>query len=411
MNENINKVDLLFISTWFIFPILKLNQLSYLMIIGVLYFLYKLISKKITLDKFVLKTVLKLTIWILPILLSVLWTTYPNSQFNLVDIPFAIPVILIVILSTYKRISIKQFSLLIKWHTIFVLIYILLYYNHILVSLNYFLHSNLSFFKFKDSWEVISSLPIDKVRLYFRWNPNQFHLIYHKNYISQIFIFNLLSFILIGESIKIKSLTKFAIFGLIIFYGLCIYYLNSVFSIIIYISIIVIYLFTKLKRFKWPFFIAISIIISIFYLKNNSVLNNIYNNNIKNRIEIYEGVLKISKNDLIFGSGIGSVQPKLNDYYKSAGLKNALRDNLNTHNYYLHLILATGITGLIVFLYSCFFGFNLFLIQKFYIPLLYLLQLFILLFIENYFARIHGQYTYGFVMAFWILLLRSRSKI
>lgn len=111
-----------------------------------------------------------------------------------------------------------------------------------------------------------------------------------------------------------------------------------------------------------------------------------------NRLEVAKCSKEIVIKNLFFGVGIGDVQKKLNNCYEEKLLKET--NNLNTHNYYMHILISSGILGLLFFAYSFL---NLIKISfsgsKDFFIILFII-LFSLIF-ENLFVRMWGCISYG----------------
>jgi O-antigen ligase len=86
------------------------------------------------------------------------------------------------------------------------------------------------------------------------------------------------------------------------------------------------------------------------------VLNEISNGSLKQkaiqdgRVIIWRSALRISRNNLILGVGIGDVRTELMKEYQRIGDKDLIENNYNVHNQFLEVLLENGIIGLMFFL-------------------------------------------------------------
>lgn len=73
------------------------------------------------------------------------------------------------------------------------------------------------------------------------------------------------------------------------------------------------------------------------------------------RVAIYRCGLQVANQNLVFGVGVGDVKDELIDCYKSVSYF-LVENKYNLHNQYLSTFLATGIFGLLLFLFSLSYG-------------------------------------------------------
>ena len=109
------------------------------------------------------------------------------------------------------------------------------------------------------------------------------------------------------------------------------------------LSILFIPRFNNVNRFKE--------IVDIEGLKTNP------NSSTAMRLSIYNCSLKKALLSPVFGYGWGDVKDVLNKCFEEEN-PNLLRHNYNTHNQFLSMLLATGIIGLVLFLYYFYYILN-----------------------------------------------------
>jgi O-antigen ligase len=147
-----------------------------------------------------------------------------------------------------------------------------------------------------------------------------------------------------------------------IFLIVSIYFLSSRSGIICILFLGPIYIFYKLntKAKKKGIVIGIFILIfssAIFTLIHSnervkSGLDSISNGSLKQtaihdgRILIWKSALKIIRNNLIFGVGIGDVKTELMKEYIKSGNQDLIEKRYNAHNQFLEVLLEDGIIGL-----------------------------------------------------------------
>ncbi len=127
------------------------------------------------------------------------------------------------------------------------------------------------------------------------------------------------------------------------------------------------------------------------------------------RTDNWNSALKIVKDNLFFGIGIGDVFDILQQYRDKSSW--AYIENANTHNQFISIAVATGVVGVIAFL---FFIFNLFAasIKTHNYLLLYFTLLFmVFMFVENVFDRHQGVILFGFFTFLLLNFNKSHYKV
>ncbi|WP_378180247.1 O-antigen ligase family protein [Aquimarina sp. SS2-1] len=237
----------------------------------------------------------------------------------------------------------------------------------------------------------------------------------HPTYVSLWFAFGIILLLdglkkieLNARSVLILSLRV----GLIILLVATIIILSSRVGILALFLSVMIYIYRlKNKSIKWAlvvFFIGISVIsiTKISYISSRFIDEIKYtefkppvglNHNSTNiRIGIYKCSLKIIKENVVFGVGIGDTQNEL-DYCFSDFDTNAYEiRTYNSHNYFFHSMLVTGIFGLLALLTMILFFIMKGLEYNCYPYICLVLIIVIGLFFENIFSRNVGIIFFTF---------------
>lgn len=121
------------------------------------------------------------------------------------------------------------------------------------------------------------------------------------------------------------------------------------------------------------------------------------------RKAIFDCSTKIAKENWVFGIGFENLQTELNNCYQSNYNSDFYKDhNYMTHNYYLYILISTGILGFISYLFylgniiRISFKSNFFLFKTFTITIL------ILCFIEDFFYRQYGVLYFNLIIMCFI---------
>lgn len=234
----------------------------------------------------------------------------------------------------------------------------------------------------------------------------------HKTYLSLNF---LVSILLATRLLKYKIhiLLKGLILFISILFGIFIIYtqaITTILSLIIFVLFYPFFLF-KYSRFKALYIIGLLIISFILYQTN--VFNAFNNKNSKSialllnyfdtgelhegidtRAYIYDCSIILIEDKPFFGYGLGDVQNKLNDCYDKndyvVARFNSVGEDINSHNYYFHLLLSGGVFCLLMFLFLLLNNSILAIRGKEYIYFFFLIIVAINLLTENLLVRING---------------------
>ncbi|WP_296319188.1 O-antigen ligase family protein [Winogradskyella sp.] len=108
--------------------------------------------------------------------------------------------------------------------------------------------------------------------------------------------------------------------------------------------------YNLLKKQKSILALAIIILGFVAVLNFNKVYGKIKNLTLSSRVEIAKCSYEISKESFLFGIGVGDVKNRLNECYLQKECNDCT--NLNSHNYYMNILLSSGVLGLALFIFS-----------------------------------------------------------
>jgi O-antigen ligase len=243
----------------------------------------------------------------------------------------------------------------------------------------------------------------------------------HPSYIS---MFVMLSVLISFESFSDLSLKLvFRICWLFVgfFLLISIYFISSRAAMLAALVIIPIYALFKIITFKksrllWIMVVAILILSIPIILKNDRVkillggFQREQKLNLRNsdeRIIIWESALKIAKNNLLFGVGIGDVRAELTSEYNRRGEKKFGGEKANAHNQFLEILLENGIIGLILFFTFIRYMVKISFSEKNLLYGLFILMMVIFFMFETILYRFAGV---AFFSLFSFLLLHIHNK-
>ncbi|QKX04712.1 hypothetical protein HN014_07230 [Aquimarina sp. TRL1] len=319
------------------------------------------------------------------------------------------PIVLIYFFPRIEQKTIKQFSYGFLISNLIILIYIT---YMLLKGLSIDRFPNLMESSFFNQIQVLWSYPYE-----FTLSKAHKHLTLfyetHKTYVSLNFlvaiflIFNLISNHTRKFFVKIFLVFLFFLFSSFIVYSQSI---SVVFSLMLSLFLLSFFVF---KNKKYLLVYVVTFFFFFFFLKKQGFFSSYDNKNTESifklidyvkygkfsqgtdkRVLIYDCSLKLITSNIIFGYGVGNVQKELNNCYIN---NNYIVDEfeskgkqINSHNYYLHLMLSGGLLCLVLFVYLllnnlliAFKSNNLFFF-------FFLLSFTICLFTENLLVRILG---------------------
>ncbi len=231
----------------------------------------------------------------------------------------------------------------------------------------------------------------------------------HPTYISMWFLFSIILLVnFFFSPLKKPSLSlKIIYITLIILFFITSVMLSSRIAIIAFIIALITYLFCKVKGALYKILVII-ITGSIFFLMvfnipflKSRMINEFKvtrmappieqtHNSVNIRVGIYQCSWHLLKNNWVTGLGVGNVQVELNNCYKKFNTDVYAKTTYNTHNQFLHIILSSGIIGLILFMLMFYSQFKLALVNKDHLYISFMVFVLICFLAENILVRIHG---------------------
>ncbi len=245
----------------------------------------------------------------------------------------------------------------------------------------------------------------------------EFAIFQHTSYLS---MFTLLSFYIALENffgipgIKNYKYLWLIISGILI---ISIYFLSSRAGILAAVITLPVYLFGKFRnigkvRYFW-ISMLLMIVIFIPLVLTNPRVNNYQdwrakhrntNSAVSNdRLIILIAVRTILGENLIMGVGTGDIQDELNEEYRSTGNTRLAKDNTNTHNQFLEILIEHGLIGLIIFLSMIIMMFYIAFKRENILYLMFLLLVVISFLFETMLNRLAGV-TFFSLFSFLLLL-------
>lgn len=433
LNFSIKKsFDTIILAILMLFPLLPIKKLPILLYLLIIYIVVsKRNTLKINIKQISLRPILIISGWYLISLFAFFYTDNTPAYFKISirNIPFiAIPFLIIY---GFKDINLKQLNTLFKTLILFALVQIIILYFGITRGANYFLNENIPYFNFFENIKRFFVHTPNELLGFFKWQPNRSFLFFHKAYFS---ILNLTCIVfLFKKTTEPSSLKKKILIILLIgvFLG-SIFFVFSMPNIILLPIIFTIMFFKNIKKHRKPIYIAsIGMFLICFtysqspgakrymniqHKKTSTFLNSItelWNNPssvaINNgRIRSFTCALDLIKKNALFGIGEGDTKKLLLNCYKEKGFLTQYKEEHNTHNYYLNLLISGGLVQLFLFLlmfaYALRIAYNK---QNLLLACFMIIILFNLLF-ENLFSRVYGIFL--FTIIFSLLIKTSYSK-
>lgn len=121
------------------------------------------------------------------------------------------------------------------------------------------------------------------------------------------------------------------------------------------------------------------------------------------RYGIYSCDYTLFKNKPFLGYGVGDVQTKLNDCYRSFNTSIYKKIKLDSHNYFFYLVLSGGILTLFSFLGMFLNNLATSISKKDFAFFSFLLLIFITCFTENVLTRVHGNFFFSLYSSVFLL--------
>lgn len=218
------------------------------------------------------------------------------------------------------------------------------------------------------------------------------------------------------EDFKGKKITVFI-------FSIAILQISSLAGILNLITVILLAIIYKLKskRKKMAIFFGLLVLVvlsALYHPRINNTIKGVYKTihgedsplyPKQPRLITWEAAIRAIGENGIYGVGIGNSQRELNKKYKEIGYEKGSRENLNTHNQYLQILLECGVLGLATLLFIlCVLLKKVIHDEAFQRP--FVLCFFLLIAISFMFESILNRYIGISFFAFFVSLVFAQSK-
>jgi len=410
IDDNLKNIGFLSFLPLLLFPILQFSIVSKLIIIWSLINVisgYKNLKNNAT--KLNVLNFIKLNSWVL-VILAILFTSN-NVIEDLKIVKGLIPffVLPFVYFFFYKEpFNKSQLNVIYLVFILANLLYVLfvLYYLH-----NRFYEMYIYNYNQFDFLEYIKYLYNYRGYLYDEREGLKFWLFYNKLYNSSFIAISIL-LMLKMYGLEKEKLYKIPLIVIMVLFLAILLIMSSYPIILITLFLLAVYVFNQIFKTKiiTGFVIGLfSLLIFGFCLSsiiiNDSKIVEQLKSGIEYRANIFNCASGIIKEDILFGHSITNQQDKLNKCYESLsveGDKNYyLSYELNSHNYYLFLMMTGGVVVLSLFLVMFYNCLKNSLIDKNPTYFYFLILIVGILFIENYFYRMYGVMVFCVFNTLW----------
>ena len=257
---------------------------------------------------------------------------------------------------------------------------------------------------------------------------------FHASYLAMYLVFatSIVAWFLMDKSVVFSSLLRYLLFGLILFFLVMVFLLNSRAGILgLFLLIILVTLFLAFSRKKWSqsilFFIAGSSILFITYqlfpsaaehFSNTSIVVDPRNKKVSVhqnesnslRILSWKASLQVILENPLVGVGTGDVKDALMEQYKKNGSTIPLHLKLNAHNQYLQTFATLGILGLFLLLLLLFQSAILSFRYKDYLYFAFLVLVAFNLLVESMLEQQAGVIFFAFFNTFFFVQASDNNK-
>ena len=416
LKQNIPFVLLLILCFYSLMPYALMSITLILFIVSSIVFNFKSFKYKITQQN--IKSLIIQSGFYIFMIISVLYSSDKKEGLN--ELQTGLPLLLLPFCfffstKTIEKSKLKTILLTFVTAKVFYIVYLYNYFVYRINLSSQFDISNLSYFK---KLMFCINLPFKSVinnAINVATNPPNFF--FHKAYLSMSLLFAICIvayyFILRNKKVNLKLIVGIL---LILLFSLVLFHWFSVTNIGLYFVIGFIYLISFFKTFKQKILAICFIIILSVIAYNFSPINKAINNNQRITTNLEEVILfvkspfsKRSINNrkgsraavnsctidliqkaILFGHGVGTPKIMLNKCYETKNFELGMRYNLNSHNYYFHIILSIGSIGFILFAYMFYHNFKFTLTSKDLLYFSFLLIIAVNLITENIIFRAHG---------------------
>lgn len=125
------------------------------------------------------------------------------------------------------------------------------------------------------------------------------------------------------------------------------------------------------------------------------------------RLQRWEASYKLIAASPFIGHGSGSEVPLLKDIYYDKKMYSSYLNSMNVHNQYLSFIVNSGIIGLLIYLFTLFWGFRFAIRKRDVLFFSFMMMISIVSFSENIFQINKGIFFYAFFFGFFVYSYKS----
>lgn len=351
-------------------------------------------------------------------ILSVIYS--PDKSEGLRELQRSLPIIVIPFCFFFflKKITNKKLQTVLLTFVASKFIFIIYIYNYFVYRISISRHFDVSDMSYLKKLMYTLKLPFRSVMnnaVYVVTNPPK--IFFHKAYLSMSLLFAICIvayyFFLKNKKLNIKTVLGIV---LIIFFSLVLFHWFSIPNLALYFLLGFIFLMNFFSTVKHKLLVILLLIISssIAYniptvnqaIKTNKRVNKnleevisfikspFYkekkNDRIGSRAAVNECNLELMENALVFGYGIGAPKALLKQCYEEKNFKLGMLYKLNSHNYYFHIVLSSGLIALILFIGMFYNNFKVAFNQSDLLYFSFLCIIAINILTENTLFRAHG---------------------
>ncbi len=244
----------------------------------------------------------------------------------------------------------------------------------------------------------------------------------HKVYLSLQFLIALVFCLNAVVKKNLHWVAKVIFVALSILFSLVIFYTQAITTVLSMVLVLFAFPFFFLKRIQKMFYVGMGIVLlcAVFYsgiiekykntntetalqLVKNLLLSGPVDGDVDPRLYVYDCTLRLIKTKPLVGYGIGDVQDQLNKCYNEneyvVARYRSKGQEINSHNYYLHLWLSGGVLAVLLLLFLFYKNMKTAFKAKVYIYFLFLLIFMVGLLTENLLVRILGVLPFAVLNA------------
>ncbi|MBB3123173.1 O-antigen ligase [Mesoflavibacter sabulilitoris] len=338
-----------------------------------------------------------------------------NLSKGLEEVKRGLPLLLFPFVFYFNKCLFKKWFLSVLKAFVFAnFIYIIYLYNFIVDKLSPYkdfgFRHEIYPIKFVKSFTISFNQILQKA-IHVQYKPP--YLMFHKAYLSMFVLFSIFILIFLVSRTE-KRFAKVLYILIALFFCFVLFHWFSMPNIAVLLIALLFLIIKRLRKFKLRLIFLLFIIVSSFFLANNSFVkskiesnilinlnykqvsnffkNSLNNNtlNISGRAAINNCSLILIKEHPFFGYGIGSVSNKLLECYKENNYLNEYNNKLNSHNNFTHIYLSSGIIAFLSILYFFFYFFKFSIKNKDYLYLSFLAIVLVNMLFETILYRSHG---------------------